>query len=284
MQKLERFTTLYEEYYECILTAYFAKCEKLANIGEVLNHLLVLEKNDINQKKGVVDGDASTEVFPVYERINKYFAEIGPMLDNELYEKISDDMVEMLDRLAVENCMNAEVLKRFYQDFLSIVYKATAKYGKTLSEMFDEEQDRDRSLGAYESLDEMKWFVKYIMAYLNGLDTSDEKQKSQIDSICQYIRSNMDVDIRRTDIAKLVHLNPNYVSRLFKNEMGMSLKEYIMSEKMKLAKELVRNTTLPISVITMKVGYSNFSYFAQVYKKVNGLSPVEDREVNGNQK
>ena len=55
--------------------------------------------------------------------------------------------------------------------------------------------------------------------------------KTQIDSIFQYIRMHLDQDIRRTDIAEAVHLNPNYISRLFKSIVGISLKEYILQEK-----------------------------------------------------
>ena len=47
---------------------------------------------------------------------------------------------------------------------------------------------------------------------------------------------------------------------------------------MTLARNMVRETVLPISVIAMKVGYTNFSHFSQSYKKINGVSPTEDRE------
>ncbi len=164
------------------------------------------------------------------------------------------------------------------------MYLSAEKFGITFSEIFEEDAERERFLKAYFSVDEMKWLIRYLTGFFNEKGASEEKQKTQIDYILQYIRSNIESDIRRTDIAEAVHLNPNYVSRLFKNETGKSLKEYIMEEKMELAKELVRSTNLSISVITMKVGYNNFSYFAQVYKKINGLPPAEDRELNGHRK
>lgn len=282
--QLKRFREFYQKYYHCSVSCYFAVCRGLQDTADTFEKLEELCRNDVVREACVVDGDAvmsSLHQPEGYERIHQYFAQIGPLLENGLYGKISDDLTEMLDHLSEEKMLDAAMLRRFYQDFMSIAYRAAEMHQKTLSELFDEEQDRERSLNAFASVNEMKWLVKYIMAWLNERSMSGEKQKSQIDRICQYIRSNMEQDIKRTDIAELVHLNPNYVSRLFKNEMGVSLKEYIMQTKMKLAKELVRETNLPISVITMKVGYNNFSYFAQVYKKVNGLSPAEDREING---
>ena len=56
------------------------------------------------------------------------------------------------------------------------------------------------------------------------------------------------------------------------------MKEFIISEKMKVARNLLRNTTFSIGVIATKVGFSNFSYFTQLYKKTMGRTPAEDRD------
>ena len=47
--------------------------------------------------------------------------------------------------------------------------------------------------------------------------------------------------------------------------------------KMKEAQSLLKTTNLPISMIAVKVGYTNFSHFSQVYKKMLGVTPAEDR-------
>lgn len=101
--------------------------------------------------------------------------------------------------------------------------------------------------------------------------------RNQIDKVIQYIHNNIEKDIRRNEIAEVVFLNPDYLSRLFKKEVGKSLKEYIMQCKMKEAQSLLKTTNLPISMIAVKVGYTNFSHFSQVYKKILGVTPAEDR-------
>lgn len=89
----------------------------------------------------------------------------------------------------------------------------------------------------------------------------------QVDAIKEYIYHHLDSDIRREDIAVAVFMNPNYVSRLFKKVEGISLKEFIVQEKMKMARALLLNSQLPVSIVALKVGYSNFSHFSQVYRK-----------------
>ena len=104
-------------------------------------------------------------------------------------------------------------------------------------------------------------------------------EEDLIEKAIFFIRSHIEEDLRRNTIAQAVHLSPNYLSGLFSTRMGMTLREFIVQEKMKTAQALLQTTKLPIGVVAAKVGYSNFSYFSQVYKKCNGVSPGEDREV-----
>ena len=57
----------------------------------------------------------------------------------------------------------------------------------------------------------------------------------------------------------------------------MSLKEYILQEKMKTAQAILRSTSLPVAVVAARVGFENYSYFSQVYKKVIGITPSAAR-------
>lgn len=105
----------------------------------------------------------------------------------------------------------------------------------------------------------------------------DEAEQPPIHRAMEYIRRNLDRDLSRTDIAEAIYLNPEYLSRLFKRETGSSLGDYILTEKMRAAQALLGDTNIPVSIIATKVGYSNFSYFSQVFKKYTGLSPLEYR-------
>lgn len=62
-------------------------------------------------------------------------------------------------------------------------------------------------------------------------------------------------------------MNIDYLARIFKKNTGMTLNDYIINEKMEVARNLLITTKLPVGLIAMKVGYSNFSYFSKLYKK-----------------
>ena len=103
---------------------------------------------------------------------------------------------------------------------------------------------------------------------------------SPVASAIDYIRRNLDRDISRSEIAEAIFLNPEYLSRLFKKETGVALNEFIVREKIEQAKSMLKGTGIPVSLIALKMGYTNFSYFSQVFKRHTGLSPLEYRQQN----
>ena len=60
---------------------------------------------------------------------------------------------------------------------------------------------------------------------------------------------------------------------MFKSEMDMTLSEYITQFRMQEAKKLITETDEKLSSIAEKVGYSDVSYFSNVFKKFYGISP-----------
>lgn len=95
-----------------------------------------------------------------------------------------------------------------------------------------------------------------------------------------FISHNLDQDMTREMIADQVFLHPDYLTRIFKKETGYVLSDYIVIEKVKVAKELLSHTERPVSAIASTLGYTNFSYFTKLFKKHVGLGPMEYRSQN----
>lgn len=138
---------------------------------------------------------------------------------------------------------------------------------------FEYVQAPDRLPEAYESLCRK---TEEVWAYKNGTE-KEVDGADVISQVIRYVREHISQDIRRSDLAELVHLNIDYLSRIFKKEKGITLNDYIVFEKLNVAENLLKTTQLPVSLIATKVGYSNFSYFSKLYKKVKGRTPAEER-------
>lgn len=197
------------------------------------------------------------------------------MLASENALPVKEEIHTWLDHKAEEGVLSANSLKLFYQSLIQMLSVTAEQKGIQLQEYLHEPELLDLYLTAYRSVEDMKRLVDYVIPCFQGEQSEDSK--TQIDRVLQYIYNHIESDLKRTDIAREVFLNPDYVSRMFKKEMGVSLKEFIINEKMKLAKSLLKSTKLPISTIALRVGYRNFSHFSQSYKRVMGLTPEEDR-------
>src|SRR5699024_100205 len=98
------------------------------------------------------------------------------------------------------------------------------------------------------------------------------------EQVRKYVEDNLDQNLNVNGVAAALFMNGDYISRVFKNETGTPLKEYIIQRKMESARLLLTTTQLPVSVIASKLVYDNFSYFSQAYRRCMGVSPSEERK------
>ena len=84
------------------------------------------------------------------------------------------------------------------------------------------------------------------------------------DSI-KYIREHYCENLSLGKIAQHVHMNTDYLGKLFKKETGVSFNTFITEIKMEYADYLIRNTNLKKYEVSEKLGYTNFSYFSRLY-------------------
>lgn len=188
------------------------------------------------------------------------------------------ECLEYLRTMSENSNINLEFLKRFYQNFMQMVYYCAKQMDISTNKLFEEEETMEQALRSYQTVDDMEELIIYTMSFFKKQVKLNETERSIIDQIVDYIHKNIEKDIRRSEIAEAVYLSDTYISKLFKNEKGVSLKEYIIEMKMKEAKVLLRTTELPVSVVAAKVGYTHFSHFSQIYKRTMGVTPSEERE------
>lgn len=96
-----------------------------------------------------------------------------------------------------------------------------------------------------------------------------------IERVVQYLDEHVSEDTGHDVIAAKYHLHPGYLSRLFKQEMGETLSEYLLRIKVERAAQLLKQGDRKVGEIARMVGYSASSYFSIMFKKYTGYSPRE---------
>lgn len=103
-----------------------------------------------------------------------------------------------------------------------------------------------------------------------------------IDTALTFIAENYSDIHSVSNIAEAIHLNADYLTRLFKKETGKNICSYLMEYKLNIASNMLRTTNLSISDISTRVGIENISYFSKKFKEQFGVQPVTYRNKNQN--
>ena len=94
----------------------------------------------------------------------------------------------------------------------------------------------------------------------------------------EYVREHIQENLTIDTIAEALNLNPSYLSKLFKQEMQISISQYIREEKIKIACDMLRHLNVSSLDIANYLGFSSQSHFIQVFKKEMGITPEEYRK------
>ncbi len=95
-----------------------------------------------------------------------------------------------------------------------------------------------------------------------------------------YIYDHLHTQITLEELAEYVKLNPAYFSRLFKKEMGIPVSTYIRRQKVETAKNMLAYSEFQVSQIAQILAFPSQSYFAEIFKKETGFTPMEYKRNN----
>lgn len=200
------------------------------------------------------------------------------LLQQNESEKLHSEIEFYLTELELKNLLSARRLQQIGLDITQIVYAFLNRMNIHAHLLFSSEESRQLYSRAALSKSNMLRYVDHLLE--RSMQCRDEVKNSQdvLDIVLDYMNKNFSKNLTREDISGLVYLNPDYLSRLFKRKVGLSLNSYLIMKRIEMAKQLLCESSTPVSVISAQVGYDNFAYFTKLFKEKTGLSPNEFRK------
>ncbi|KFI85146.1 AraC family transcriptional regulator [Bifidobacterium reuteri DSM 23975] len=113
----------------------------------------------------------------------------------------------------------------------------------------------------------------YLSTLANA--TTSERRTAPITA---WIHTNMSSSLSVIDVASHFMLNPDYLTRLFKRENGVTLRDYIVSLRIETAKALLVRTDLPIPMVARYAYFNDARNFMKQFKKHTSLTPTNYRK------
>ena len=117
-----------------------------------------------------------------------------------------------------------------------------------------------------------------IALFQRQAEQQEECQEERpIHGITRYLREHLCEEVSLSVLAEEFHLNSQYISQLFKTEIGVGFLAYLTNIRMERAKQLLLTTSLPITDISVQSGYADYRVFTKVFKKAEGVTPSQYR-------
>ena len=114
----------------------------------------------------------------------------------------------------------------------------------------------------------------YAEAVAEELQADDGGYKNPlIAEVKDYIFQHFHDSIQITDIAKHLKVNPDYLSHLFKEQEHITIKRYILKEKIRRSRNLLQYSDYSIQEISFYLGFSSQSHFCKVFQEMTGETP-----------
>ena len=109
-----------------------------------------------------------------------------------------------------------------------------------------------------------------------------EKSNDKLTDIISFISDNALNKITIDEICEKTHISKYHLCRIFKENMGVTIGEFIKNRRLSVAKQLLRNSEYKISEISEKCGFSDSGFFAKVFLKEVGITPSAFRAESKN--
>lgn len=103
------------------------------------------------------------------------------------------------------------------------------------------------------------------------------KKERVITGITKYMQEHLSEDVSLHILSEEFHLNSQYISQLFKNEIGVNFLPYLTNIRMEHAKKLLLSSSLSIAEVSEQSGYGDYRVFTKVFKKSEGITPSQYR-------
>lgn len=200
-----------------------------------------------------------------------------PALRVRLYQQRNEQRYQILEEFfretAKQQIGEVDVLTKFCADSYDLLHAQATALGL---EAEDPEQVR-AGMAVSISMSEICRPVLELAQRCGQKVNPSQPRSKAVRLALSYIRSNYAQQLSLEQVAAEVYLTPEYFSRIFKEEMGVTFVNYLTDVRLRHSVQMLETTALRVQDVAQAVGYPNVSYFSTIFKKKYGMSPYEYR-------
>ena len=198
------------------------------------------------------------------------------LVNRDRLEEFRQSLFAYLDYHVMKKDVDRNFLMKLHSRISELILRKVAEEKISTNDIFDQNYSYYDFMYSFDDTEKFKEMISKVLEKIRRLMGREEQ--NPVERVVSYIRENIEKDISVGVLADLIGVTPEYLSRVFKKVKGVSLKKYIINEKIEAAKILLTTTTLPVTLISENVGYGNYSNFTYTFHQIVGCTPTEYRQ------
>jgi two-component system response regulator YesN len=174
------------------------------------------------------------------------------------------------------------ILKARMLELLSILSRSAVEGGVNIDVMLEKNLNYVNKVMRINNQEDLcAWISTALNEFIELVYSSQDARKvSQIRPAINYIDANYNKPITLADVARASHLSVSRLAHIFKEQMGITIIDYLTSVRIERAKQLLLATDQNCTEICFEVGYNNQSYFTRTFKGFVGMTPRQFKTKN----
>lgn len=179
---------------------------------------------------------------------------------------------DLLDAVGQLTDKNPEFMLQLYLQLFFLgrkLRRPTVSYPDCLSD-----QTLNDTCINFRNLELLEKRCRVLVDYLKAQSHQDTCAVEEMVALCNRPH---EVIPSLTEIADALEMHPSYLSRLFKEKLGVTFSSYVSNLRMKRARNLLERTTMQVQEISSFLGFQDTKYFYRVFRAAHGITPTEYR-------
>ncbi len=200
-------------------------------------------------------------------------------LERGIQKMAQEDIMQILDfmfdEISSHPFISVNLVKKLMIEILSRFSDKAGQLEGTIEEIeVNGSYKHYQKIVQISSYEDMRhWWRDFVSKFYALFFTRQKRSESDIIQLAlDYIDNNLDKTIQLSDVARHIGVSEPYLSSFFKKNMKENFIPYVNRQKIKRAKQLLREGKMVYQVSDM-LGYENSTYFSKVFKKMEGMTP-----------
>lgn len=251
------------------------------HVSKQFNRLYNFLRQQKDQPEGILmlnqcddqNGQAESEEMSIKLNMSRW----SLLLETGQISELQHLVNRYFDMCGEQNQLNDKMLDVFQRVFQEMIESVLNKHDLDFTRL---DLELWRAVSVSKVAEQCNNILREVYQRLN----MSSKSNAIVDKAKKYIKENLlNGDVTRGSIADHLGINPEYLSHIFKGQKGITLQDYIVQKKIDVACDLLKHTDLSVSEISTRLGYVNFSYFSQLFRKAMKITPTDFKKEYRNQ-